>query len=236
MKLVVQVKRYLSLFLIQVFGIAYVFAQCPGSAISSSKTDYCISDFVELTASSVPTSTTVEWDLGEGWDTAGPNYVVPAPAVGKLSIALRLTLSNGTVCDYKENDLVTIHDLPKPDFSLSRSLLCKIPDTLTITDKTPTSYKRNWVINSDILEGTPESFIHRISKTGNYNITLVAQDTNGCRNAVTRNTSIRAYEDIKLNFVNTSTKHCYPVTTDFNTSPYTQQSNCKNVFLVSSGF
>lgn len=208
-------KQYITFVLVFFSTWAYSQAQCPGSAISSSKTAYCISDFVELIASGVPASTTIEWNLGQGWDTATSNYKIPAPAVGKLNIELRLTLKDGTVCDYEEKDLVTIHDLPQANFQVSRNLLCKVPDTLRIVDNTPNSYRRNWIINNKTLENTPTDITYQANSTGNYNITLVVKDTNGCLNAMVRNSVVRAYDDAGLHFTHTLSGNCKPVTANF---------------------
>lgn len=209
------VKRYYLAILFFLLGMVQLRAQCPGSAISSMKTEYCINDFVELQANGVPSSAIIEWNIGNGWDTASAKYVFPAEVPGNVTIALRLTLGNGTICNYNEKDLVRVHDLPKADFEVSRNLICTLPDTIRITDKSPTSFKRNWVLNKTTIENTPKSIIQRINQTGNYNITLVVQDTNGCRNATTQNTVFKAYNDIDLFFTNTGNNHCTPVKTDF---------------------
>lgn len=198
----------------------YVSGQCPNVVVTSPNTEYCISDFIELRASNVPTSSIVEWNLGNGWDTTSDLHFGAAALPGALAVDLRLTLSDGTICPYSFTDVTTVHALPKADLNISRNLICSVSDTITLTDLTPTSVRRNWVVNNLTFENTERSKVLVISDPGNYTITLVAQDNNGCINSKTGGQSINAYSNIGLDYHKSNTDHCYPVTTDF-TSTYT---------------
>jgi hypothetical protein len=193
-------------------------AQCPVVSITSGKSEYCISDFVELNASNIPSTATVEWNLGSGWDTSSAQHWGAAAASGKLAVDLRLTLSNGQVCAYNQTDVALIHDLPIADFSISEHLFCNLNEEVILTDLTSTSVRRNWVVNNQTLENTPMVTTLPISDAGSYDITLVAQDAKGCRGSKTISGAIRAYPDIKLDFAKSNSSNCYPITTDYTSS------------------
>ncbi len=190
-------------------------SQCPTVSITSEKTAYCISDFVELKASNVPLSATVEWDLGLGWDTTEAHHWGSAATPGMLTANLRLTLATGESCVYSEADVAQIHDLPVADFTTSEQLFCTLREEVILVDQTPTSVRRNWVINQETLENTPKITSQPIAKAGSYDITLVAEDQNGCRGSKTVKNAIRAYPGIPLDFVKSNNSNCYPITTDY---------------------
>lgn len=209
--------RKLSSFILLLLA-QYVWAKCPNVGITSSKASYCISDFIELSASGVPNGSTIAWDLGLGWDTATANYTGAAANTGKLSPKLQITLSNGTVCNYEETDLIDIFALPNVQFKQSRSLLCNGLDTVTLYDLTQASANRTWVINNTTFSNTPDTAIIPLRALGNQNITLIVDDSNGCRNSATSANAIRAYADIELDFDHSNTSNCYPISTNFTSS------------------
>jgi gliding motility-associated-like protein len=193
-------------------------AQCPNVQIESSEQSYCISDFIKLSASGIPTGSTIAWDLGFGWDTATANYSGAAAKSGQLSPKLQVTTSKGEVCNYEETNLLLVYGLPKVQFNVSRTLLCNGLDTVSLYDLTPGTANRTWIINNTTFSNTPDTAIIQLRTTGNQNITLIVDDTNGCRNSLTLNGIIKAYADIELDFEHSNKSHCYPITTNFTSS------------------
>ena len=73
-------------------------AQCSSAIISSSQKVYCISDFVELSVSNVPSGSTIEWKTSSIWDTSGFKHSVSPTTTGPMDVSVRFTLASGTVC------------------------------------------------------------------------------------------------------------------------------------------
>lgn len=143
--MLVTVRQAAIIILLNLWAIG-AFAQCPSVRITSSKSAYCISDYIQLEAIGVLAGSSVAWDLGNGWDTTGTDHFGSTPTFGMLTPKLEVTLSNGTVCSYEETDLVEIYDLPTPQFGVSRNLLCSGIDTIKLYDLTNNTFRRNWVI------------------------------------------------------------------------------------------
>ncbi len=199
---------------ILLFNLLAAVGQCPNITISSSQNTYCLSDFVQLSASNVPAGATLEWNVGNGWNSGSSNYAVQPANAGSLNVDLRVTLSSGTICNYNASALATVNDIPAVDLKLSRTLVCEGLDTLTLTDLSPTSVNRTWVIGTSNYTDVTKTQIVSLKELGVHDVKLIVQDANGCRNSKTINNHVNVYEDIDLDFTKSNIGSCAPIVTN----------------------
>ncbi len=191
-----------------------MFAQCTAVPITSKKAQYCISEYVELNAANIPTGSIIEWNLGNSWDTSTANFSGSALNSGNLSASLRVTLTGGQVCNYLAFNVAHINDLPEIKYDVSRNLLCNGVDTITFWDKTAKSTNRTWIIGNTTYSNTTKVSTIKTPNAGNLSLTLIVDDSNGCRNVATFNNVLKVYENINLDITKSSNRNCYPVSTD----------------------
>ena len=201
-----------------IFWSTVLYAQCPSTVITANEASYCISEYIELEASNIPSGSSLRWDLGDGFVNGNKIFKGTATSPGILSVDLELTLPNGTVCTYSNNSATNVLALPTPQFSVSRNLLCEGVDTVLLSDETTNSHFRSWVINGATLASTPQQAIYNITKATTQHITLIVEDSNGCTNSLTKNNAIRAYNDLDLDFSLSNTDHCLPYSTNLASS------------------
>ncbi len=202
------------------YSCFFASAQCPNLVISASQVSYCHSDSVKLTASNVPGTATVEWNYGLGFDTGTSNYAFVSSVYNYINVNLRLTLSNGMVCNYSVDSITFIRPPLAPQFSASRVKLCTGPDTVVLTDLTPKSANRNWVINGQTFSNKPKTSVISVNSLGLIDISLVVDDSFGCRTVGNFYDTLVVYPDINLDFSNGNPNHCVPYSTSF-TASYT---------------
>ncbi|MGB0849903.1 MAG: hypothetical protein ACPGTP_01545, partial [Bacteroidia bacterium] len=195
-------------------------AQCPNTVLSATKSEYCISEFIELDASNTSNATTIEWNIGNGWDTAGSVYSTSPTDTGYIDVSLRITLSDGTICTIDSSHFIYVNPLPSPAYSVSKNKLCKGPESIELSDNTPNSAKRTWLVNQNRYVNTPETWALTINKLGGSHLTLIVEDSAGCRNSKVWNNAVLTYNDIELKFEKSSLNNCKPVITNL-TSSYT---------------
>ena len=187
-------------------------------SLSATKTEYCISDFVELKITNVPTTASIEWDLGDGYIFGNSTFLGTTFNDGTLDADVRVTLSSGTECNYTSKNVTTIRPLPIASFIASRSLLCSGTDTITLFDLIDKSARISWVINNKILGNTDEVALNNLPGVGNQNVTLVAEDSFGCTGSKTLKGLIKGYNDINLDFDHSNKDNCYPISTNYSCS------------------
>jgi gliding motility-associated-like protein len=189
-------------------------AQCPKITFTTTKATYCQSDFMDFTALNVPTGSTLSWDIGSGWVAGSTNFLAGPIDSGYHNVILRVILANAVLCTYDSTRIVYINPLPNPSFVQAKNVLCDGPDEVELTDLTKNIKKRTWLINSDAhINVPPKAKIP--FKLGTSSITLLVEDSFGCRNSITRNYALTVLNDIDLDITKSDQNNCAPVTTNF---------------------
>lgn len=190
-------------------------AQCPNITVSTTKSTYCYNDSVSVTAVGLPMGSISEWDYGQGYDTLGSNFSYLTSIYGHQNLNLRLTLASGTVCNYTFDSIATVIAPLNPSFTSSRLKLCNGKDTIQLIDETIGSANRNWVVNAQTFNNTADTAIVYVNGLGNIDITLIVDDSFGCRSLKYFYDTLQVYADIQLDFSNSNSGHCVPYSTSF---------------------
>ena len=126
---------------------------------------------------------TYQWDFGDGSTSSLQTPTHSYSSLGTFNVTLNVT--NGA-CSYQITKPVILIDEP-PDFSISKNPICKSESfTLTGTTSAPSNIKEyTWTIGGTTISDTTNTIDHSFPAYGNYDVTLMVEDINGCTNSKT---------------------------------------------------
>lgn len=159
------------------------------------------------------------WTFGDGFTS-----ILPAPEkiytkAGSYDVSLTLTDILGCKSTLLKPLYIKVQG-PTPDFSVPVSGVCN-NSTVTFTDKSQgdgTNPIVQW--KWDFGDGTVQSFTappfsHLYSKPGNYNVTLITIDSQGCSDTVTKKNALLVSQPL-ANFVARDSLLCATTKAEFN--------------------
>ncbi len=143
------------------------------------------------------------------WDLAGiqstrekPGRIFSEP--GRYTICLEVTDINGNINKLCKDDFVIIHEKPIADFKVDYRKGCT-PLTVTFDDLTATQANiKNWIWdiggNKNVISTADENeIINTTYVTGGfYSVSLSVEDTNGCKDAITKKDYIEVFSTPKV--------------------------------------
>jgi gliding motility-associated-like protein len=124
-----------------------------------------------------------QWDFGDGTTSTQQAPVHSYAALGTYNATL--TVINGP-CSYQIAKPVILINEPA-DFTISKNPICKSQGfTLSATTSGPANVKDyTWTIGSNTINDTTRSLDYSLPAYGNYDVTLLLEDINGCTSSKT---------------------------------------------------
>ncbi|MBN9482918.1 MAG: hypothetical protein BGO70_08575 [Bacteroidetes bacterium 43-93] len=179
-----------------IFSVA-AFAQAPVANFSANVTTGCspiVTNFTDLSTNS-PTSW--YWDLGNGTTSTLQNPSTTYFTAGTYAVKLVVTNASGRDSVTKTN-YITVAPTPIVSFTADSTPSCTLPRTVTFSNTSSPGGSGTTTYLWDFGDGTT-STAQNPSKTyttgGNYTITLLVTNGNGCSQSLT-----------KINYIKVSTK------------------------------
>lgn len=127
-----------------------------------------------------PAGSLFEWDIAGntffGGDTIYQTHVNPLILTPKVKI----TLPDNTICSAVGNNSVSIHGSPESIFTALPTILCDGPGKSQLTDITPNTQARNWIVDGDNYSNTATTIEHEFFTLGNKTVSLIVTDIFGC--------------------------------------------------------
>lgn len=153
-------------------------AGCPPHTVS----------FTDNSNPQVPGAATYSWSFGDGNFSSAQNP--PAytySATGYYNITLIVTNSGGCVSSLTRPNYIHVYTPPDADFTAAATAFCFAPATADFTATTtgPPPYNYNWNFG-DGNTGTGISPAHTYTVPGNYTVSLIITDGNGCKDTVVK--------------------------------------------------
>ena len=166
-----------------------------------------------------------EWNVGLGNTTGADTLFAFYTGAMVVNASVKITLPNGTVCTVTADSIVTVRDIPEPQFLASRYKLCNGPDLVTFYDITPNSANRNWIIDGTNYNQTADSVVHQFVTSGFKKVSLVVVDSFGCEGVAQFADTIKIYPDLAFDYEASNVSGCAPKSVDFTltnnpSSPY----------------
>lgn len=194
-------------------------AQCSGIDFTANKTTVCAPGFALFTASGIPQNAGISWDLGngpqQGSSITSGIYTNP----GKVTIELVVSLPSNQQCTVKKTDYLDVREQTKPAITADKNVLCNLGDSIKLTDNTPFSINRKFIVNDFELENAPKTISLPITKKGLLSVTLVVTDQFGCPPAIGFFDSVAlVHEKPTVSIIPSKTSGCAPALVNFQSS------------------
>ena len=156
-----------------------MFGQCGGFNISANDSTACIPQVIRFKVTgNPPVGSTYRWDFGSGFnpgvDSNSFLFFVP----GKYDVRLEMSFPNNTKCIITKKEFIEVGKTPFANITLDKVVLCEANDSVTITDLTPNSEIRDYIIEGIKYTNQPKVSVHQFSSTpGTRDITVIITDS-----------------------------------------------------------
>lgn len=182
------------------FNFLNASAQCTNLDIVASKTDACAPEVIMYYVTNAPDGSLFEWEIAGnkffGGDTIYQSHIDPASFMPKATISML----DGTICHITGKEQITIHGSPVPLFSVQPTLLCDGPGKSQLTDITPNTQARNWIVDGDNYSNTPVTIEHDFFTLGKKTISLIVTNIFGCKGVKTFIDTIEVLPKLDFDF------------------------------------
>ncbi len=123
------------------------------------------------------------WDFGDGTTSITQNPAHTYNIPDTFGVTLNVINSFGCKQTLQNKDLIKVGGLIKAGFNYNYNSICSTPATVTFVNKTIAqgSLKYQWFFG-DNISSTSINPVHIYNTSGNFTITLVAQNDEGCTN------------------------------------------------------
>ena len=169
----------------------------------------CPKTLVTFQNNSSPRPISSSWSFSNGQTDNFQNAQTIFSTGGTYSATL---INKYTVCTDTLTKTITVRDAPKIIFTASDTTKCQPTLTANFTNSTnASSYQWNFGDGATSTQSNPS---HNYSNFGTYNVTLIAKDTAGCSDTLTKQAFIKIVKPI-ISFAGLPAKGCIPATINF---------------------
>ncbi len=157
---------------------------------------------------------TWDWNFGDGTHSSAQSPSHTYAAYGAYVVTLHV--SNGGCVDSTLTGVYVIDE--NPDFTVNNQVTCKQTAlSFTATNVTPSNIRTyTWRFGDGLTFTSNSNTVnHAYSLPGNYTVTLITKDLNGCLDSVTKTSYVRV-NGPSANFITSQTSGCAPSLVLFN--------------------
>jgi len=185
-----------------------VSGQCKSIDLVSKDSGLCQPALFKWVVTNAPSGSIYTWDYGTGTQQGQDSFYAYIQPAGKLTVTVTIKLPNSTICKITKNNFVEVFPKPVPTYYASRIKLCDGPDSVTYFDISKNSVKRSWVIDGSNYNNVQKKHRHTFSSAGIKRLSLVVEDSNGCKAMKEFDTAAIIHKDIKLDIIASKTSGC----------------------------
>lgn len=187
-------------------------AQCAGIDFYANETSVCAPKSIKFFSTNVPAGSTFEWNYGFGTVLGKDTGQYIYTTAGNYTVTLRVVFADGiTECIVSKPNYITVNKNPVPLFTVSRSVLCDGPDTITVTDISTGAQSRSWIVDGLPIADTSAQFIYPFTSAGIKSIVLAATSVNCPTVYYKQDSAVRIYNALTFDFEADTTKGCVPL-------------------------
>ena len=162
---------------------------------------------------SAPTPASVIWYFGDGNTSTDLNATHLYTSAGNYSVKM---VANFGACIDSATRNITVQAKPTAAFSSSDTADCKAPFTVNFTNQSTGSASYSWNFG-DGATSTLQNPSHTYTSTGNFTVTLVTTNANGCSDSLVKSNHILIANPVAT-IANVPDSGCIPFTKTFNAS------------------
>lgn len=203
--------RFIYTIFILVFWASSLSAQCVGFQIEVDESSICAPGLVRFNVLNSISGSTYVWNVGNGPTVSSDTLFSYYTVAGIIDAFVEITLPNGTVCTVSEMDILQVNEKPNPIFSTSNIRVCDLTKDVTLTDITPNSASRSWVVDQTNFSNTDTFIKHSFVSPGLKTLSLVVVDSNGCQGVSEFKDAIMVYKNPDFSYSINANSGCVPV-------------------------
>ncbi len=189
--------------------------QC-GVSIEIERKIVCVPGKITLIAKGCSTCVGYDWDIGKGWISAGDTFSALVGAPGSYDVRLRVRYAGGGSCILAVGDAYVGRDNPKPVIRLSSPLQCSESDSIRISDETPQSMSRDWLIEGQYLRWGQKAVYHRFKAPWGYKeLFVTVRDSFGCTGSLYLDSAVGAFRSVNLVIRPDRSQGCLPASVKY---------------------
>ncbi len=158
---------------------------------------------------------TYTWDFGDGTSSTATNPTHTYFDPGTYNIKLIATSTYGCQKIEIKNSYITIYAQPQSQFTAVTTSACDINTLFHFSATTPNITNWMWDLG-DGQTSTQQNPSHQYSSAGNYNVSLIVTNTNGCSDTLSRSNFINIGNTLIPSFTMSDTSGCSPLPINFN--------------------
>ncbi|MBR9859460.1 PKD domain-containing protein [bacterium] len=171
-----------------------------------------------------------KWNFGNGQEQFGETGVANYASPGTYSVTLTVYAGSCTESVTK-SQYIKIDASPIPNFSLSDSLACKVPLTVTMQNQSTGYSSIEWLYNGK-SKGTSEYNYMTFDAYGDHKITLIAKTFGGCQVSKSKTVSIK---ELEPHIIAKNKTGCIPKRAYFTDATDTWDSITKRTWVFGDG-
>ena len=183
------------------------------NAAFTSVSSVCLNTPLLVTNTSAPAPVAAAWDFGDGTSSTQMNPVKIYPLPGVYQIRLIADFGGCLDTVYKP---ITVLNKPAANFTTTKTTICKPPLTVNFTDASAGAVTYNWDFG-DGNTSTVRNPVHTYTSTGNFTVTLIATNANGCSDTIQKIDLVKI-QPPQISFNNLPVSACAPLSWTFTSS------------------
>lgn len=134
-------------------------------------------------------SATYLWDFGDGDTSTLVSPTHSYTSSGNFNVSLIVTNNLGCTKSVTKNNYIKVAQTPFANFTANNTTSCTTPLTVSFTNTSSNGVSYNWDFG-DGSTSTATSPSHTYTTGGSYNVRLIATNSDGCKDTMTKNAFI----------------------------------------------
>ena len=174
-------------------------SQNPIASFSNAVDSGCVPLTVQFTNTS-SNAVSYLWDFGNGATSTLENPVNAYFTPGAYTVSLTVTSASGDSDTYNIVDAITVIAQPEADFYAQNTSTCLSGNSIAFINNSNNSNSWIWDFG-DGNTSTAENPVHSYSASGNYTVTMLAQNDGGCSVVFSKSSYINIFSDWGAEFI-----------------------------------
>ena len=173
----------------------------------------CSGNRITFTNTSSPTPQSAVWDFGDGTTSNVLSPIKTYAAAGTYTVTLT---TNFGACQASQTKTITVVSKSTASFSSTTTTSCIAPLTVNFSNTSSGSVSNEWLFGDGATSNSTNPN-HTYTTSGNYTVTLISTNANGCADTVVKTSYIKIQPPVaQIN--NLPQQGCAPLTVTFSST------------------
>ncbi|MDB5206583.1 MAG: hypothetical protein JWR72_1658 [Flavisolibacter sp.] len=170
----------------------------------------CVNEAVNVINTSSANAASTLWRFGDGSTSTATSAIKTYSTPGTYNIKLIQAYSS---CADSAGKMIVVKPRPAAAFTADKTSFCQVPSTVKFTSNSAGADSYQWTFG-DGGTSTEQSPSHTYTSYGNYTVTLVVRNSNGCSDSLIKPAYIKINKPV-ITFASLPDEGCIPYTINF---------------------